>query len=87
MAEPANTPPTDTKECPSCDAVIGKTEKTCPKCSVDLDELEDTLTTVEKANAILEKRRKKTLPLEPPPAPKKKTNKLRSLGSFLRGGK
>jgi len=76
-------PTTETKTCDSCDAVIGKSEKTCPKCGVDFEELEDAITTVSKAQAIIEKRKKAEQP-PAPPAPPEKKNPLRSLGAVLR---
>jgi hypothetical protein len=96
MPEPTPTPP-ETKVCDACDAVIGKSEKTCPKCSVDFEELEDTVASVSKAQAIIEKRKKAT---EPKPCakcskvhegacaiPAKKQSGLRGLGAILRKGK
>ena len=59
----------DTKKCEACDVVIGKTETKCPACGVDLEELEEAVKVVERANAIIEKRKKAALP----PAPVKKT--------------
>jgi hypothetical protein len=47
-----------TKKCESCDAEIGESEKSCPKCGVDFEELEDTVKTVDTATKVLEKRRK-----------------------------
>ena len=83
-----------TKTCEACDAVIGASETKCPKCGIDFEELEDALTSVEKANAILEKRRKAK---EPKPCtkcnkihegecvkPAEKKSALRGLGSALR---
>jgi len=78
-------PSTETKTCDSCDAVIGKSEKVCPKCSIDFEELEDTVATVTKAQAVIEKRKKAALP-PPSPEPEPKKNPLRSLGSILRKG-
>jgi len=84
MPEPESQPAT-TKQCESCDAVIGTSETKCPKCGVDFEELADTIATVEKASAILEKRRAKAAPpKEEPKTETKKTSKLRSLGSILR---
>jgi RNA polymerase subunit RPABC4/transcription elongation factor Spt4 len=82
---PTPTPTAETKECSNCDAVIGKSEKTCPKCSLDLEELEDTVTAVERAQQILEKRRKKNEPAPAPEAPPAKAkNRFLGLGSALR---
>jgi hypothetical protein len=90
--------PDDTKICDSCDTVIGRNEKTCPKCKVDFEELEDAVATVSKAQEVIEKRRKaaepkpcekcKTIHKEeeacPAPAPAAKKNPLRGLGKVLR---
>jgi uncharacterized C2H2 Zn-finger protein len=85
-----------TKICEACDKEIGESETKCPACGVDFEELADTVTTVERAQAILEKRRKKN---EPQPcakckkvhegacAPAPRKSKLRGLGSILRGKK
>lgn len=59
----------DTKKCEACDATIGKTETKCPACSVDLEELEESIKVIERANAVIEKRKKAALP----PAPVKRT--------------
>lgn len=71
----------ETKECPGCDQVIGKSEKVCPKCGLDQEEIEQHLTELQRAQEILRKRRKKTAtkpvtePVTEPvtPAAKKKT--------------
>lgn len=88
MAEPT------TKICEACDAEIATSEEKCPKCGVTFSELDETVTAVEKAQAIIEKRRKAK---EPKPCTKcgkvhdgecaKKTNRLRSLGAILKGKK
>lgn len=75
-----------TKVCLSCEKEIGESEKDCPACGVNLEELEDAVATVEKAQAILDKRRKPITPPvpEPTPEPAKKTSRLVSLGKVLR---
>jgi RNA polymerase subunit RPABC4/transcription elongation factor Spt4 len=73
-----------TKHCEACDAEIGKDEKVCPKCAVDFDELEETVTAIDRANAVLAKRKAKAVPPEPapgaPPVKPKGVAKLRALG-------
>ena len=80
MSEPID----ETKTCDSCDAVIGKSEKICPKCSIDFEELEETILSVSKVQSILEKRKKAAEP--PVVTPPAKKNPLRSLGEILRKG-
>lgn len=75
----------ETKTCDSCDAVIGKSEKICPKCSIDFEELEETILSVSKVQSILEKRKKAAEPV-PVITPVAKKNPLRSLGEILRKG-
>ena len=75
----------ETKKCEHCDAEIGATETSCPKCGVNFEELEEVISTLDKANKVLEKRRKAAQPPEPPapPAPAKKKTGIslfRSLG-------
>jgi RNA polymerase subunit RPABC4/transcription elongation factor Spt4 len=79
MSEPNK----DTKVCEACDAEVGKSEKTCPKCSVDFEELEDSITVVSKAQEILAKRKAKETPPAPPKT-KTATNPLRGLAAALR---
>jgi hypothetical protein len=74
-----------TKKCEACDAEIGESEKDCPKCGVNFEELETAVKTVTTAQAVAEKRRKAANPNcdkcgKPKhegdcakPAPKKKT--------------
>jgi hypothetical protein len=75
-----------TKKCEACDAEIGESEKECPKCGVNFEELEVAVKTVTTAQAVAEKRRKAADPncdkcgkpkhegaCAPKPAPKKKT--------------
>lgn len=59
-----------TKQCPfaDCDAEIGADEKTCPKCSGDIEALESQMSMLEKAQKALEKKKKKETPA-PAPAP------------------
>jgi RNA polymerase subunit RPABC4/transcription elongation factor Spt4 len=78
----------ETKICDNCDAVIGKAEKLCPKCQVDTEELEELVSSVERANQIAEKRRKRNAPA-PAPAPEVKqresvATRLRGLGKAFR---
>lgn len=47
------------KLCEACDKEIGDNDAKCPACGVVFEELNDAVSAVEKANAILEKRRKK----------------------------
>jgi hypothetical protein len=85
----------ETKECINCDAVIGATETKCPKCGAELAEMEETVSAIEKAQAILDKRKVKAAAKKAeedarnaPPAPKKKTaaERLRSLGKAFKKG-
>ena len=97
MPEP-EAPSADTKICESCDKTIGKSETKCPACGVDFEELEDAVVSVEKAQSILEKRRKAKEPkpctkcnkvhegeCSTPPAAKK--SRFSGLGNVLRKGK
>lgn len=66
----------NTRECPSpkCDAIIGKTEKTCPKCGSEIADYDEQIDALENAQSALEKRRKaiKSTPTPTPtPTPKK----------------
>lgn len=69
----------NTRECPSpkCDAIIGKTEKTCPKCSVEIADYDEQIDALENAQNALTKRQKtKAVPAPTPtptPTPVKKT--------------
>jgi hypothetical protein len=96
MGTPANPQP-ETKTCESCDAVIGKSEKVCPKCQIDFEELEDAVATVGKAQSVLAKRKAteeaaKTCPKckaakhDGPckTSPTKKKSVFQSLGAALR---
>ena len=51
-----------TKVCESCDAVIGKDEKVCPACKIDLEKLEESLTELERIQKVQDKRRKAATP-------------------------
>lgn len=86
MAEPE----AKTKQCEACDATIGKDEKVCPKCSVDFDELEETVTAIDRANAVLAKRKAKAVPEPtPPPTPEPKPkgiSRLRAMGRAFKKG-
>lgn len=73
-----------TKVCESCDKEIGASETVCPACGVDFAELEETVTAVDRATAVLAKRKAKETPA-PAPAPvaqpkPKATDRLRSFG-------
>lgn len=75
----------ETQECANCNTQIGKTETICPNCKVNLEELEDAISTVDRAQTILEKRRKAALPPVPPVVqPPVKRNVLASLGKVIR---
>ena len=78
----------ETKICDNCDATIAKSEKVCPKCNVDTEELEELVSSVERANQIAEKRRKRNAPApEPAPAPAVKesiSRRLRGLGKVVK---
>lgn len=79
----------ETKECPNCNVKVGKSEVTCPSCKVNFEELEDAVTTVERAQKIIEKRKPAppAPPTPPPPTnqPEAKRNVFTSLGKVLRG--
>lgn len=68
----------DTINCPECDVTIGKDEKECPSCHVNIEELEEAISTVERANKVIEKRKRASVPPPPetpePEAPKKKSS-------------
>ena len=51
-----------TKVCENCDAVIGKDEKVCPACKIDLEALTERLTELEQLEKVREKRRKAATP-------------------------
>ena len=71
----------ETKNCEACDQQIGASETTCPRCGVVFAELEETVTAVEKAQTIIEKRRKAAQPPEPQPQPQPaKKNIVAALG-------
>ena len=73
------------KLCPNCEIELGDSEVKCPQCYLDLEAFDETtLANLEKAQAILEKRRVKKLESEPPPPP---TPKKRSIFDSLKGGK
>ena len=75
-------PEPETITCENCDAEIGKSETKCPKCGVVFEDLADAIASVETANKVIEKRKKKAeLPVAPPA---KKENPLRALGKVLR---
>lgn len=69
-----------TRECPNpdCDAEIGETETSCPKCQTVIADFEADMEAVDRASRALAKRNAKKPPAVPevvPPAPetKKKT--------------
>lgn len=70
-----------TKECISCDQVIGESEKVCPKCGVNQEEVELHLAELERAQNILRKRRKKATKqtTEPVTQPAKEPTKKKGL--------
>jgi hypothetical protein len=76
----------ETKKCDACDQEIGASEKVCPKCEVDFEELEDAVATVSKAQEVIERRKAATAEKDKKNEPKPTGNKkpLRSLGSILR---
>ena len=53
---------TATRTCDNCDVIIAKTEKICPACKTDLEELDENVKAVEAAQKVIEKRKKKTAP-------------------------
>ena len=73
----------ETKECPNCEKNIAATEEKCPACGIVIADFEDAVETVSKAQAAIERRRRK----ETPPAPlnpEPKRSKLAALGSIIR---
>ena len=47
-----------TKKCENCDAEIGDSEKECPKCGINFDDLEDAISSLTVAQTVAEKRKK-----------------------------
>jgi hypothetical protein len=47
-----------TKKCENCDAEIGESEKDCPKCGVNFEDLDNAVSGYESARTISEKRLK-----------------------------
>jgi hypothetical protein len=80
----------ETKKCEVCDQEIGASEKTCPKCGVEFETLEEEVNVVSRAMTVAEKRRKAKedaeRPPEPPapPAPPKKKSIFTSLSKGTR---
>lgn len=76
----------DTKECPSCDKEIGNSETKCPACGIEIEELENAIATVSKAQEVIDKRKKKSIPPETAPITELSTKKsiFTSMGSALR---
>lgn len=85
-----------TKKCEACDQEIGESEKVCPKCGVDYEELEDTIKGLSVAETVREKRKKAETAAKLcakcgkdkhegacVTAPAKKKNKLAGLGSVF----
>ena len=68
-------PATETRVCFDCDAVVSKTEKTCPKCKADLTTADEEDNVVERAIKRLKKKRKATPPTPGGPAPESETKK------------
>jgi predicted amidophosphoribosyltransferase len=60
--------PVETRFCENCEAKVGKDEKICPACKIDLEHLDDALSDLEALNKIAANRKKKT---EPPPEPRR----------------
>lgn len=74
----------DTKTCENCEAEIGTSETTCPKCSVVFEELEQEVKVVERASNVSAKRKAKAAPpVVPPPAAKSKSI-FSSLGRIVK---
>lgn len=72
----------ETKKCEVCDQEIGITEKVCPKCQTDFEELEQEVSVVTRAQKVVAARKAKEIPLlpPPPPPPAKKKSVFGSLG-------
>lgn len=71
----------ETKKCLECEQEIAVTEKKCPKCGADLETLEQEVAVVERAQKLLEKKRKRETPPEPPAPPvPEKSSIFASLG-------
>jgi hypothetical protein len=72
----------ETKKCENCDAVIGKDEKTCPACKLDLEALEENLSNLDILDKIRQKRVKAKKAEEErnnPQTPPKKKSMFRGL--------
>ncbi|HWU44152.1 MAG TPA: hypothetical protein VN132_11960 [Bdellovibrio sp.] len=53
-------PTPETKQCPYCEATVGKTEQVCPKCSFDFSQFDDeTISNFERISTIVERKREK----------------------------
>jgi hypothetical protein len=71
-----------TKKCPDCDAEVGKSEKTCPKCKLNFEDAEQETGVVEKALARIAKKNKEKKPPKPNDPPKD-ASKRKSVFSSL----
>lgn len=70
----------ETKKCEVCDAEIGTSETTCPKCGTIFVELEDEIKVISRGAAVIEKRKKAAQPApEPEPEAPKRKSVFRSL--------
>jgi hypothetical protein len=80
----------DTKKCEVCDAVIGKDEKDCPSCKTNFEELDDTISAMERGSTVLAKRKAAREAEEkknnPPKAPEKDKSRspLRGLRKLVK---
>jgi RNA polymerase subunit RPABC4/transcription elongation factor Spt4 len=61
----------ETKKCEVCDQEIGTSEKTCPKCGTNFEELEEEVKVVTRAQNVAQKRAKAAVPPEPEKPAKK----------------
>ena len=62
-----------TKECPNCEQEIGESETTCPRCQVNISDLEDEISVVDRAQKVIERRKAKEAAPVPTPTAKKRT--------------
>lgn len=71
-----------TRMCDICDIEVADNEEKCPKCGNSFAEMDELVSTLEQAESIREKRKKRATPA-PAPAPTpeiKQTPKSRLLG-------
>lgn len=78
------TPPTETRICYDCDAVIAKNEKECPKCKSKVEEADAEDSVVERAISRLKKKRKAAPPVPKPDEPAKKKHPFASLRNLIK---